>query len=238
MISQRPEVKPPEVPATPSVMVEVRMLPDTVDAINKDTPEGQVVLTTIETPLGPMAAAAVDDGICLLEYTDPRRLEAQVAGLKRRVSGTIRDGDHTHLSALRQQLDGYFARVLREFTVPLVAPGTPFEERVWAALRNIPYGETRSYLDIARDLGSPEGQRAVGRANGLNRIAVVIPCHRVVNHGGGLGGYGGGLWRKVRLLDLERGPGQRPLFEAESQPPATGSTISRNLNRLKSASLV
>lgn len=171
------------------------------------------ILTTVETPLGPMAAAATDAGICLLEYTDPKRLEAQVAGLKRRIAPTIVEGDHRHLETLRQQLAAYFSGGLTEFTLPLVAPGTPFEERVWQALRKIPYGETRSYLDLARGLGSPEGQRAVGRANGLNRIAIVIPCHRVVNHGGGLGGYGGGLWRKERLLDLERGPGQRSLFE-------------------------
>jgi AraC family transcriptional regulator of adaptative response/methylated-DNA-[protein]-cysteine methyltransferase len=169
------------------------------------------VLATIETPLGPMAAAAIDEGVCLLEYTDPRRLEAQVAGLKRRVAPVIVEGDHRHLATLRKQLAAYFAGTGREFTVPLVARGTVFEERVWAELLKIPYGRTRAYIDIARDLDSPDGQRAVGRANGLNPIAIVIPCHRVVNKGGGLGGYGGGLWRKERLLDLERGPGQRPL---------------------------
>ncbi len=171
-----------------------------------------IVFTHLETPLGPMAAAAIDEGICLLEYTDPTRLQAQLTGLKRRIAPTIVEGDHEHLETLRQQLAAYFAGGLKRFTVPIVAPGTPFEERVWQALQAIPYGETRSYLDLARGLGSPEGQRAVGRANGLNRIAIVIPCHRVVNHGGGLGGYGGGLWRKERLLDLERGPGQRSLF--------------------------
>ena len=177
------------------------------------TPETlTATLAEIETPLGPMAAAATDDGVCLLEYTDPRRLEAQVAGLRRRIAPEINHGDHPHLATLRDQLARYFAGTLRQFTVPLVARGTPFEESVWQALLRIPYGQTRSYSDIARELGSREGQRAVGRANGLNRIAIVIPCHRVVNQDGGLGGYGGGLWRKERLLDLERGPGQRPLF--------------------------
>ena len=176
------------------------------------TTNASVTLATIDTPLGPMAAAAVDSGVCLLEYTDPQRLEKQIEGLRRRVAATIREGDHEHLKALRAELAAYFGGSLREFSVPLVAPGTPFEECVWQALKKIPYGETRSYISIARDLGSPEGQRAVGRANGLNRIAIVIPCHRVVNHDRGLGGYGGGLWRKERLLDLERGPGQRPLF--------------------------
>jgi AraC family transcriptional regulator, regulatory protein of adaptative response / methylated-DNA-[protein]-cysteine methyltransferase len=169
-------------------------------------------VTWIETPLGPMVAAATDEGICLLEYTDPARLRAQIPQLRRRIAPRIVSGDHAHLAALREQLGGYFAGTLKQFSVPMVAPGTPFEESVWQALLRIPYGQTRSYLEIARELGSPEGQRAVGRANGLNRIAIVIPCHRVVNHGGGLGGYGGGIWRKERLLDLERGPGQRPLF--------------------------
>jgi AraC family transcriptional regulator, regulatory protein of adaptative response / methylated-DNA-[protein]-cysteine methyltransferase len=169
-------------------------------------------MTRIETPLGPLAAAATDDGVCLLEYTDPKRLEAQMAGLRRRISPRIVEGDHPHLSALREQLAAYFAGTLKTFTLPLVTRGTPFEESVWQALLRIPYGQTRAYIEIARELGSREGQRAVGRANGLNRIAIVIPCHRVVNQDGGLGGYGGGLWRKERLLDLERGPGQRPLF--------------------------
>src|SRR5439155_7293349 len=90
------------------------------------------------------------------------------------------------------------------FDVPVVYPGTPFQERVWNELRHIPYGETRSYQELAEDIGTVNGQRAVGHANGLNRIAIVIPCHRVVNKDGQLGGYGGGLWRKRFLLDLER----------------------------------
>lgn len=171
-----------------------------------------VTLATLQTPLGPMAAAALDAGVCLLEYPDPQRLERQIGGLRKRFGPNLRDGDHEHLKALRGELTAYFAGDLKRFTVPLVAPGTPFEEKVWEALRQIPYGQTRSYVEIARDLGSPDGQRAVGRANGLNRIAIVIPCHRVVTHDGGLGGYGGGSWRKDRLLDLERSPGQKTLF--------------------------
>ena len=97
------------------------------------------------------------------------------------------------------------------------APGSPFEERVWRALCEIPFGETRSYEDVARVVGSPKGVRAVGRANGLNRIAIVIPCHRVVNKSGELGGYGGGLWRKRRLLHLERGAvGPRESFRTKT----------------------
>ena len=112
--------------------------------------------------------------------------------------------DHPHLQTLRGELAEYFAGTRKTFSVPLEAPGTPFEMRCWQALCEIPYGETRSYADVARTVGSPAAVRAVGRANGMNRIAIVIPCHRVVNKSGELGGYGGGLWRKRRLLHLER----------------------------------
>ncbi|HUG52922.1 MAG TPA: methylated-DNA--[protein]-cysteine S-methyltransferase [Vicinamibacteria bacterium] len=169
-----------------------------------------VTVTWIETPLGPMVAAAVDEGVCLLEFTDRRMLEAQMVRLRRRLAAHVAPGDHPHLRALRAELDGYFAGRLRRFEVPLVFPGAAFEERVWRALLEIPYGQTRSYAALAEQLGSPEAQRAVGRANGMNRIAIVIPCHRVVNKNGQLGGYGGGLWRKQWLLDLEGGA--RPLF--------------------------
>src|SRR5204863_8553507 len=97
-----------------------------------------------------------------------------------------------------------FAGRRRTFDVPLVYPGSQFQMSVWRQLLAIPYGETRSYEDIAITVGAPAGCRAVGLANGRNRIAIVIPCHRVVNKGGKLGGYGGGLWRKQFLLDLER----------------------------------
>jgi AraC family transcriptional regulator of adaptative response/methylated-DNA-[protein]-cysteine methyltransferase len=113
-------------------------------------------------------------------------------------------GTNTHLEQLETELEGYFAHSLRGFSVPLVYPGTPFQESVWNALLAIPYGETRSYHDLARAVGNPKAVRAVGRANGLNRIAIVIPCHRVVNKNGELGGYGGGLRRKEYLLALER----------------------------------
>jgi AraC family transcriptional regulator of adaptative response/methylated-DNA-[protein]-cysteine methyltransferase len=161
-----------------------------------------------------MVAAAVDEGVCLLEFTEPARLEAQVEAVRRRLGRPLLPGGHPHLARLQGELRAYFAGELRAFTLPLVSPGTPFEQRVWGALKQIPYGETRSYVALADGLGVPDGQRAVGRANGLNPIAIVIPCHRVVNKDGRLGGYGGGLWRKRFLLDLEQG--RRPLFPARA----------------------
>jgi AraC family transcriptional regulator of adaptative response/methylated-DNA-[protein]-cysteine methyltransferase len=165
----------------------------------------RIVVSWQESPLGPLVTAANDQGICLLEFTDRRMLEAQFETLKRLFSCAVLPGENEHIAQLREELDGYFDGKLRQFSVPLVYPGSPFQVRVWNELRHIPYGETYSYEALARRVGSPSGQRAAGHANGLNRIAIVIPCHRVVNKDGKLGGYGGGLWRKQRLLDLEKG---------------------------------
>lgn len=174
------------------------------EAPGKSRGLGLVTVTWIESPLGPLVAGAAEQGICLLEFSDRRMLEAQIDTLRQRV-GPVLPGPHPLLDQLRSQLAEYFAGKRREFTLPLVYPGTPFQVKVWNALREIPYGETYSYEKLAWAVGAPKGQRAVGHANGLNRIAILIPCHRVVNKDGKLGGYGGGKWRKQLLLDLERG---------------------------------
>jgi AraC family transcriptional regulator of adaptative response/methylated-DNA-[protein]-cysteine methyltransferase len=163
-----------------------------------------VVTAAIDTPFGPMIAGATDAGVCLLEFTDRRMLEAQLKRLSGLLKQPMVPGEHPHLTQLRDELTRYFAGTLATFTVPLVYRGTRFEERVWRELTRIPYGETISYAQLADRIGAPNGQRAVGRANGMNRIAIVIPCHRVVNADGKLGGYGGGLWRKNWLLQLEK----------------------------------
>jgi AraC family transcriptional regulator of adaptative response/methylated-DNA-[protein]-cysteine methyltransferase len=163
-----------------------------------------VVFGWIESELGPLLVAAVDEGVCLLEFTDRRMLEKQLETVRRHIGRPAIPGDHRHLTHLRRELAEYFAGRRRDFTVPLHAPGSEFQEKVWSALRAIPFGETRSYVDLARAIGKPKAPRAVGRANGSNRIAIVIPCHRVVNGDGSIGGYGGGVWRKQWLLALER----------------------------------
>ncbi len=164
-----------------------------------------IVFTWVESPLGPLVTAATTEGICLLEFGDPARLHPQIEQLKRVLRLPAVPGRNAHLRLLERELHQYFEGTLREFTVPLVLRGTPFQERVWRALLAIPYGTTRSYAEIAERIGSSGAQRAVGTANGRNRIAIVIPCHRVINAGGALGGYGGGLRRKEFLLELERG---------------------------------
>jgi AraC family transcriptional regulator of adaptative response/methylated-DNA-[protein]-cysteine methyltransferase len=163
-----------------------------------------VVTAWIESPLGPLVAGATPEGVCLLEYTERRMLETQFATLRKQMACPLVPGDNEHLTRLKDELARYFAGQLTTFTVSLVYPGTPFQQRVWQELLRIPYGETRTYEELARRVGAPAACRAVGRANGLNRLAILIPCHRVVNKDGKLGGYGGGLWRKQALLDLER----------------------------------
>jgi AraC family transcriptional regulator of adaptative response/methylated-DNA-[protein]-cysteine methyltransferase len=157
----------------------------------------------IATPLGPLLAAATRDAICFAEFTDRRALEAQVRTLRRHFALPVVPARNELLRRLTQQLEQYFAGERRAFDLPLAAPGTPFQRRVWDALAAIPYGETRSYAEIAQQAGTPRARRAVGRANGMNRIAILLPCHRVVGADGQLTGYGGGLWRKQRLLELE-----------------------------------
>jgi AraC family transcriptional regulator of adaptative response/methylated-DNA-[protein]-cysteine methyltransferase len=164
-----------------------------------------ILLDWIPSPVGPLIAGANDQGLCLLEFTDRRMLETQLETLRRRVGPVLLPGRSRWLDALRTQLGEYFAGQRRDFDLPLVIRGTPFQERVWRALLTIPFGETWSYRELAERVGQPGASRAVGTANGMNRIAIVIPCHRVVNADGKLGGYGGGVWRKQVLLDLERG---------------------------------
>lgn len=158
----------------------------------------------VETPLGPMVAGAVEEGLCLLEFTDRRMLDTQMAVVKKRFGLPVIPGPSRWIDQVESELREYFAGRRREFTVPLVFPGTPFQNSVWTELRKIPNGETISYEEMARRVGRPRAVRAVGTANGANRIAILIPCHRVVNKNGGLGGYGGGLRRKEALLALER----------------------------------
>jgi AraC family transcriptional regulator of adaptative response/methylated-DNA-[protein]-cysteine methyltransferase len=156
-----------------------------------------------ETPLGPMIYGATDDAVCLVEFASRRMLEKQIEQVKRRFRSAVVPGRNDVLETLRTQMNDYFAGTRTAFDLPLSAPGTEFQERVWSALQTIPYGETWSYEQLAARVGTPGAVRAAGTANGSNRIAIVIPCHRVVRKTGETGGYGGGRWRKVALLDLE-----------------------------------
>ncbi|MEU6480032.1 methylated-DNA--[protein]-cysteine S-methyltransferase [Streptomyces sp. NPDC047017] len=153
--------------------------------------------TVIDSPYGPLTLVADGDGVlCGLYMTDQRH---------RPPEETFGERDEHPFDEAKDQLAAYFAGRLRRFTLPLSLSGTPFQRRVWEQLRAIPYGETRSYGDLAHTLGTPGASRAVGLANGKNPIGIIVPCHRVVGADGNLTGYGGGLPRKQRLLDFESG---------------------------------
>jgi AraC family transcriptional regulator of adaptative response/methylated-DNA-[protein]-cysteine methyltransferase len=168
-----------------------------------------VVVAMLPTPLGRMLAGATDEGVCLLEFTDRPMLPTQLDVLARRLGRPVVAGRHPHLDRLQRELDEYFGKRRTSFEVPVVAPGSPVQERTWAQLRRIPAGETLSYEELAVRVGRPGAQRAVGTANGANRVAVVIPCHRVVRKSGETGNYGGGRWRKAWLLAHEAAMGGR-----------------------------
>lgn len=164
----------------------------------------RIIFSLFDTPLGRMNAGVLDDRICLLEYDMPERLGKEMNELKKVFKADIREGSHPRLDELKQQLSEYFDGIRKEFNLPLLITGSHFQERVWNALQKIPYGTTSTYKQLAVSLGDQGAVRAVGRANGTNRLAILIPCHRVIGENGKLAGYGGGLWRKRWLLELER----------------------------------
>lgn len=161
-------------------------------------------VTLLDTPLGPMLAAASDRAVCQLEFADHRGLEKSYAGLRRRFKLPVVPGENPVLQQLRRELQEYFRGTRKHFTVPLVRSGTEFQNRVWRELQRIPFGKTASYETVAKRIGSASAVRAVARANGTNRLYLLVPCHRVIAKDGSLSGYGGGVWRKRRLLELER----------------------------------
>ena len=159
--------------------------------------------TRIETPLGTMLVCATIQGICLLEFADRKMLETELKSIAKLLNATIIQGNNKHFDRLKLELIEYFNGKRKTFSVPLHTLGSDFQNKVWNALQQIAYGQTKSYKDQAIAIGSPESVRAVANANGMNRISILIPCHRVIGSDGQLTGYGGGLLRKKYLLELE-----------------------------------
>jgi AraC family transcriptional regulator, regulatory protein of adaptative response / methylated-DNA-[protein]-cysteine methyltransferase len=170
----------------------------------KSKNQHQLTALRIATPLGPMLTVATEQGICLLEFTDRRMLETELKQLQRIYKTPILPGKSKYFALLDDQLAAYFEGKRKTFDLPLVTPGTAFQQSVWSALQEIPYGSTRSYKQQAAAIGHANAVRAVARANGFNRLAIVIPCHRVIGDDGHLTGYGGGIWRKKWLLEHEK----------------------------------
>lgn len=170
-------------------------------------PSGEVApvfVKIIQSPLGPMVAAAGPQGLAFLEFADRKMLESNFAALRRQMKAPVVPGTHAVLEQTERELAEYFAGRRRTFRMPLDPRGTGFQLRVWEQLRGIPHAETIPYDELAKRIGQPTAMRAVAQANGCNKIAIVIPCHRVIGKDGSLTGYGGGLWRKRLLLELER----------------------------------
>lgn len=161
-------------------------------------------LTRFETPLGIMYACGVREGICMLDYGDKKDLPQEFEVLKRWLNGIIVPGRCKHFNLLLKQLQEYFMGKRKVFTVPLVIPGTQFQQTVWKDLQKIPFGSTCSYTEQAAGLKKSSAIRSIAHANSLNRIAILIPCHRVIGIDGDLRGYSGGHGRKEWLIEFER----------------------------------
>ncbi len=159
--------------------------------------------TTIDTPLGTLYAAATDEGVCMLEF-DQKRQKKTLGELEKACDAKAEKGNSPHFGLLKEELAQYFGGKLSEFTVPVALYGSDFQKTVWNTLMLIPYGQTWSYAQQAGKMGRPSAVRAVANANGANKVSIIIPCHRVIASSGNLAGYGGGVWRKEKLIELEK----------------------------------
>lgn len=173
---------------------------------SKKNPSGKKTVINIirfTTVLGPMFACATQQGLCLLEFTDRRMLETEFKDLCKRLNAVILPGENKILDQVQEEITEYFSGKRKKFTVPLHTPGTEFQQSVWSVLQTVPYGETWTYKQMAEKIGRPDAVRAVGSANGANRISIIVACHRIIASNGDLTGYGGGLGRKKWLLEME-----------------------------------
>ncbi|WP_312112946.1 methylated-DNA--[protein]-cysteine S-methyltransferase [Brevibacillus reuszeri] len=160
--------------------------------------------TTMESPIGPLVLASTEEGLCYIEFADEEYgLETLHRWCKKTFLGISPERDDAINETAKMQINEYFAGERQTFDLPIVLYGTPFQKTVWNELKNIPYGETRSYKDIALAIGASKAVRAIGGANNRNPIPIIIPCHRVIGSNGAMVGYGGGLSIKEHLLTLE-----------------------------------
>lgn len=163
-----------------------------------------ILIHRFTTPLGPMFVCATERGVCLLEFVDRRMLETEFSDLQRLLRARIIAGTNPHIRQAEQEIGEYFAGQRHVFTLALDTPGSDFQRRVWQALEQLPCGNTTHYQALAESINNPTAARAVAAANGANRIAIVIPCHRVIGKDGSMTGYGGGVARKAWLLEHEK----------------------------------
>ena len=181
------------------------------DSASKTKNTTVVNIVRFSTPIGAMFACATEKGICLLEFTDRKTLEAQFKDIRKQLNAVILPGKNRHLSQVQKELKEYFEGERKEFSVAMDLQGTDFRKQVWQELTNIPYGKTRTYKEQSIALNNLKAIRAVASANGANKVAIIIPCHRVVGSDGALTGYAGGLHRKKWLLDFEKRNSNQPV---------------------------
>lgn len=163
-----------------------------------------ILINRLTTPLGPMFVCATDMGICLLEFTDRKKMETEFERLQKLLNSKILIGENQHIDQLKGELKEYFEGKRKSFEVKLHILGTDFQKEVWNALKKIPFGTTSTYQQQSDKINKPKAIRAVAKANGHNRISIVIPCHRIIGKNGNLTGYGGGIERKKWLIDFEK----------------------------------
>ena len=171
--------------------------------------------SNIETPLGRMQTLANEKGIYLLEFEHNGDIQTRIEKLKKELKATIISEENANIKLLKKELNAYFTGQLKRFTVPKIFTGSEFQKRVWNALMEVPYGETRTYKEQSIFVGDLKAIRAVATANGANKIAILVPCHRIIGSDGSMTGYAGGIEKKKFLLNLEREiAGPRDLFNS------------------------
>lgn len=177
-----------------------------IGAAPKNFKEQSLILKSswIDTPLGPMLAIGDEEKLYLLEFVERRGLEKEIERLRRKFKAALIPSSTNSIDSIAKELDRYFLGELKEFKTPTYLVGSEFQKKAWQELVKIPYGETRSYLNQAEAIGNPKGFRAVANANGANQLAIIVPCHRIINSDGKLGGYGGGIPKKQWLIDHEK----------------------------------
>lgn len=178
---------------------------------NSSKTSAVIIIMEIATPLGPMFAGATSEGVCLLEFTNRIRLEKEMKDLKKILHADTQSGRNSHLDQLERELNEYFEGKRKIFSVGLHTPGTEFEKAVWMKLREIPYGRTWSYKEQSVAMNNPKAIRAIAATNGRNRLAIVIPCHRVIGSNGTMTGYAAGVEKKKWLLNFERSNSDTPV---------------------------
>jgi AraC family transcriptional regulator of adaptative response/methylated-DNA-[protein]-cysteine methyltransferase len=172
---------------------------------------GDILVCALDTALGSMVLGVAEDRLAFLEFTDAQSVAGRLESLRQTLHGRMRTGESALAHRVRQEISEYLSGGRRQFNIPLRLAGTPFQVSVWDALQEIPYGSTESYSSLADRLGCPDAVRAVARANASNRLAIIVPCPRVIGRNGKLTGYAGGLNRKRHLLDLEAASVGRPV---------------------------